>query len=183
MRLLLILLFTSSLCLSQEVLLSENFSDGLPEDWTAETTNSQRNWMFKNFRDFNYMQMSAFGGRGKPGYKVKASLQTPLLDISDKECKLKFSFADAYKNGQPLYVSLINAEKKPLKNLNPKDWESLVNNEAKYDNNEESTPWIPLPKIQQAYHISFIYDSQKGGKKSKPATTIIQLSEVDVWCE
>lgn len=181
MRLLILLLFTSTLSFGQEVLLSENFNDGLPGDWTVETDNSKRKWIHKRYKDFSYMHMSAFGGKDKPGYKVKTTLHTPLFDIEDKECKLRFTFADAYKNGQPINVILSNEKKKPLKSLASNNWDTLVNNENSYDNLEESTPWIPLPKIKQPYHISFVYNSQTEPKKI--STTLIQLSEVDVWCE
>lgn len=182
MKLLLTLFMLSAFCFGQEVLLSENFSDGLPDDWSIETDNPKRNWIFKSFRETTYMHMSAFGGQGKPGFEVKASLHTPLLDISDKNCKLKFAFADAFKIGQPLKVYLSSEKKKPLNSLPASFWEDLVNNTGSYDNQYESTAWIPLPRIQQPYHITFVYNSKNTHDK-KLSTTLIQLGEVDVWCE
>lgn len=169
-------------CFGQEVILSENFNKGLPDDWSIETDNPKRNWIYKNFRDTHYMHMSAFGGQGKPGYEVKASLHTPLLDLSDKNCKLRFSFADAFKNGQPLRVYVSNEKKNPLGALQSSNWDELVNNTGSYDNHYENTAWIPLPRIQQPYHITFVYQSTNKENK-EISTTLIQLGEVDVWCE
>lgn len=182
MRLLFLFLFLSTFVFGQEILISENFEEGIPADWSVETNNPKRNWIHKTFREMNYMHMSAFGGQGKTGFDVKATLHTPLLDISDKNCKLKFAFADAFKNGQPLHVYLSNENKNPLGTLSQDNWKDLVNNNGSYDNNYESTPWIQLPKIQQPYHISFVYNSNQKDKKVL-ATTLIQLGEVDVWCE
>ncbi|MDO5656204.1 MAG: hypothetical protein Q4G27_08705 [Flavobacteriaceae bacterium] len=164
----------------QDVLISENFENGIPQDWVINSTNKQRNWFAKSFRDVHYVQMSAFGGRGKPGYVVKAELHSPLFEISQKTCKLRFSFADAYQNGQPLQVLLTNEKFLPIRGLNEKYWADLVNNPDKYDNEYEATPWIDLPQINQPCRVSFIYNSKPN---DEIITTIIQLKEVDVWCE
>lgn len=182
MKPLLLLLMISSLGFSQEVLLSEKFENGLPDTWTVESDNN-RKWIHKTFRDLSYMHMSAYGGKGKPGYEVKTQLHTPLLQIDDETCKLKFSFADAYMKGQPLSVVLSNERKQMMKKLDAKNWENLVNNKGSYDNKMETTPWIPLPNLNQAYHISFVYNSKPEEGQKKIVTTLIQLNEVDVWCE
>ena len=165
---------------SQEILLTENFENGIPDDWQLKSSNERRNWFAKTFNDVPYVQMSAFGGKGKPGYKVVAELHSPLMVIDEKTCKLRFSFADAYQNGQPLKVFITNENMQPVKSLNSIYWAEMVNNSGKYDNVYEATDWIQLPKLNQPYRIGFIYDSNDA---ENIITTIIQLKEVDVWCE
>lgn len=177
----LILLILAIPLLAQEEVLSEKFENGIPETWEVKTNNDKRKWYAKSYHDVPYVQMSAFGGKGKPGYKVKTELHSPLLDLQEKTCKLRFSFADAYQNGQPLQVFLTNEKMKPLRNLKEEYWQDLVNNSERYDNAYEATPWIDLPKINQSYRICFTYDSK--GEDNNVITTIIQLNEVDVWCE
>ena len=176
----LLLTLLSCVVNAQDVLLSENFTNGIPSDWVLKSTNERRNWFAKSFNEVNYVQMSAFGGQGKPGYKLKSELHSPLITAEEKNCKLKFSFADAYQNGQPLQVMVSGEQLQPIRTLNAGAWENLVNNSSKYDNVYEATDWIPLPKIKQPYRISFIYDSNGA---DNIITTIIQLKEVDIWCE
>lgn len=178
--LILLFLILNSFSFAQEEILSENFDNGIPEDWQVNTTNEKRKWYAKSFNDISYVQMSAFGGKGKPGYIVKTELHSPLLDLSEKACKLRFTFADAYQNGQPLKVYLSNEKLNLIRGLNEENWQHLVNNSGKYDNNYETTEWIDLPKINQPYRICFLYDSKSD---DEIITTIIQLNEVDVWCE
>lgn len=165
---------------AQNVLLSEDFSNGLPTDWKVTTNNDYRKWQPKSFKNEHYMQMSAFGGKSKPGIEVETKLITPLIDFSEQNCKLKFVFADAFSNGQPLKIMLINESDLPLKLISDNYWGKLVNNPDFYDNLYESTEWIELPQINQPYKIAFIYSSKK---QNKIITTTIQLSEVDIWCE
>lgn len=165
---------------AQNVLLSEDFSNGLPKDWKVTTNNDYRKWQSKSYNNVHYIQMSAFGGKSKPGIEVETKLITPLIDFSDKKCKLKFVFADAFSNGQPLNLMLLNDSDLPLKSISDKYWNKLVNNPDFYDNLYESTDWIELPQINQPYKIAFIYSSKK---KDEIITTTIQLSEVDIWCE
>ncbi|MXV38601.1 hypothetical protein GO491_07925 [Flavobacteriaceae bacterium Ap0902] len=165
---------------AQEVMISEKFENGIPDDWEVKTTESKRNWYAKSYKGTHYLSMSGFGGKGKPGYKVSASLYTPLLALGDKSCKLRFSFADAYSNGQPLKVYLTGEEFQLIKKIDDRYWEDLVNNKDKYDNAYEATPWIALPKLSQPYRVSLVYDSENG---DNIITTIIQLNEFDVWCE
>lgn len=181
MKLLTILLLLVAFpLLSQEEVLSEKFENGIPNEWLVKTDNDKRKWFAKSYKDVPYVQMSAFGGKGKSGYKVKTELHSPLLDLQEKSCKLRFTFADAYQNGQPLQVFLTNEKHQLIKSLKDEHWENLVNNAERYDNVYEATPWIILPKVKQPYRICFVYDSQRD---KKLITTIIQLNEVDVWCE
>lgn len=170
----------SSLLFAQEEIISEKFENGIPETWEVKTNNPKRKWYAKSFNNVPYVQMSAFGGRGKEGYKVKTELHSPLLDLSGKTCKIRFAFADAYQNGQPLQVYLVNEDFKPIRALKDENWKGLVNNSGRYDNAYEATPWIELPKVNQPYRITFEYNSEI---KDEVVTTTIQLNEVDVWCE
>ena len=180
MKYIIFIFLFSALGYGQEEVLSENFSAGIPSDWKVTSTVEKRGWFAKSYKDFNYIQMSAFGGQGKPGYKVKTELHSPLVETSDKKCKLKFAFADAFQNGQPLKVQLSGENYKPLRGLPDTAWKDLVNNSEKYDNVYEATQWIDLPALNQPYRITFVYDS---AQEDKIVTTLIQLSEVDVWCE
>ncbi|MGI9525830.1 MAG: hypothetical protein ACR2MS_01835 [Weeksellaceae bacterium] len=174
------ILCVSTKLFSQEVLLEENFSHGIPTNWSVESTMSSRNWYAKTYKETTYVTMSAFAGKGKQGYEVMAKLHTPLLEIGQKQCKLRFTFADAYGNGQPLQVFLTDEQFNIVKKLDEKAWAHLVNNSGKYDNKYEAVEWIALPRLNKAYRISFVYDSKQ---EDKIITTIIQLKEVDVWCE
>lgn len=176
---LLVLLFAFSILQAQEVILAENFENGIPSQWEVKSNQNKRNWYAKTYQNSHYLSMSAFAGKGKPGYDVKAALHTPLLDLTQKKCKLRFALADAYSNGQPLQVYLTSEKFELIKKLNDDYWKDLVNNQGKYDNQYEATEWIPLPQINQAYRISFVYESKQ---ENKIVTTIIQLNEVDVWC-
>lgn len=160
----------------QEVIISENFEQGLPPNWEIHTDNPKRKWYPKSYNDVPYMQMSAFGGKGKKGYHVKTELVGPSLELENKTCKLRFSFADAYQNGQPLSVAVVDHSLNVLHQFDSKLWKNLVNNKGRYDNIYEATDWMLIPNFDHPIRIAFIYDSRK------KITTLIQLSEVDVWC-
>ncbi len=163
----------------QEVVLSVKFKDEIPKEWNISSTNPKKTWQAKSYKDNYYLQMNAWAGKGNPGYKVKAILTSPLISkIDSTQCKLKFSFADAFANGQPLQISITDEKGKKLEMLDSQYWKPLLNNTDFYDNVYEETEWIPLPQIAQPYKLNFIYDSDEGR-----ITTTIQLSQIDVWCQ
>lgn len=162
---------------AQTVIISENFKNGIPKAWEVSSTNPYRTWEAKNYRDFHYVNISAFGGRNKPAVDVVSSLYTPEISDSLQACKLKFSLADAYSNGQPLSVYITDNEKNILKKIPEKHFASFINNPGKYDNRYDVTSWINLPKLEIPYKIEFRYTS------NKEVSTTIQLNEVDVWCQ
>lgn len=161
---------------SQTIVISENFRNGIPQEWEVTTSNPKRSWKAKKYKSNYYISMSAFNGRDKQPLLVKSSFFSPILKDSLNRCKLKFSFADAYSNGQPLSIYITDSEKNIVKKINSEYFEKYVNNNHRYDNNFEASPWIPLPELNIPYRIEFRYTSQ--GKIS----TTIQLNEVDVWC-
>lgn len=166
----------SGVLTAQQVLLSEDFAHGLPDSWTVDT-DGKRAWEFKTYRDATYMLMSAYDGKGKKGLKVKTALYSPLLDLSGKECSLRFAMANAFANGQPLRILLYTAEKKPSLEFAKSHFESLIDNPDFYNNIYQSSPWIPLPQQRESMHLAFVYDTKKVS-----ATTTLQIAEVDVWC-
>ncbi len=178
-KLTLLCCITPPLVQGQEVVLSMSFKGEIPKEWRISSTNPKKTWQAKSYKENYYLQMNAWAGKGNPGYKVKAILTSPLISkIDSTQCKLKFSFADAFANGQPLQISITDERGKKIEMLDSQYWEALVNNTDFYDNVYEETKWIPLPQIAQPYKLNFIYDSDKG-----KITTTIQLSQIDVWCQ
>lgn len=161
----------------QNIILQEDFSQGMPSGWEVQSTHKYKQWKAKNYKEFYYISMSAFSGKGKPIKKLKTELITPVISDRQEQCKLKFSFADAYSNGQPLSVFLVDKKGKSIEEIPPENFEKLVNNSSRYDNNFEETPWISLPKTKQDYKIMFVYNS------AGAVSTTIQLNSVDVWCK
>ena len=162
---------------AQKIVVQEDFKAGLPNEWKVETNHKYKKWKAKSYKDYHYITMSAFSGKNKPIEDIETYLYTPIITKEEQGCKLKFSFADAYGNGNPLEVFLVDENKKLIKSINSKFYIDLVNNDGRYDNNFESTEWIDLPNIGKDYHIAFRYNSN--GKIS----TTIQLNAVDIWCE
>ncbi|MBV7441841.1 choice-of-anchor J domain-containing protein [Weeksellaceae bacterium TAE3-ERU29] len=172
-----LLLIFSVFSFAQTIVVQEDFKDGLPDEWEVKTDHKYKKWKAKSYKDYHYITMSAFSGRNKPIEEIKTYLYTPVISKEERGCKLKFSFADAYSNGNPLEVFLVDEDKKLIKSINEKFYVELINNDSKYDNNFESTEWIDLPNVGKDYHIAFRYNS-----KGKISTTI-QLDAVDIWCE
>ncbi|MCK0199811.1 choice-of-anchor J domain-containing protein [Ornithobacterium rhinotracheale] len=161
---------------AQKIVIQEDFSGGLPETWQVDSNHKYRKWKHKNYKDFHYMNMSAFSGKGKPTAKLKTNLYTPIISAEEKGCKLMFSLANAYSNGNPLEVFIVDKNNHLVKSIDSKFYAPLVDNEGRYNNDFKQTPWIELPELNKDYKINFRYNS-KGDISST-----IQLSEVDVWC-
>lgn len=172
-----LIFFPINYAIAQTAFISEDFKNGIPRDWAVVSNNSYRTWQAKKFKTFHYINISAFGGKNKPAIDVISSLYTPVINDSLQGCKLKFSLADAYSNGQPLSIYITDANKNIVKKIPDEYFADFINNPKTYDNHYDATPWIDLPKLKIPYRIEFRYTS------NKKISTTIQISEVDIWCQ
>ena len=172
-----LLLILPAFIFAQKIVIQEDFKDRLPKEWEVKTDHKYKKWKAKSYKDYHYITMSAFSGKNKPIEEIKTYLYTPIISKEEKGCKLKFSFADAYSNGNPLEVFLVDKDKRLIKSINSSFYADLVNNKGRYDNKFEATQWIPLPDLGKDYSIAFRYNS------NKKISTTIQLNAVDIWCE
>lgn len=176
-RILFILILSPIFAFSQKIVIQENFEKGLPPSWQVESTHKYKKWKYKQYKNFHYITMSAFSGKNKPVDNIKTALYTPLISKEEKGCKLRFSFADAFSNGNPLELFIVDENNQLIKSIATQHYEHFIDNPSRYDNQFQSTPWIELPVLSKDYKIMFRYNS-KGN-----ITTTIQLAEVDVWCQ
>lgn len=160
----------------QKIVIQEDFSSGLPETWQVDTDHKYRKWKYKNYKDYHYMNMSAFSGKGKPVANLKTNLYSPIISAEEKGCKLMFSFANAYSNGNPLEVFIVDKNNRLVKSIDSKYFAQFIDNEGRYNNDFKQTQWIDLPELNRDFKVNFRYNS-KGSISST-----IQLSEVDVFC-
>lgn len=95
----------------------EGSNSNIPTGWTGYAAQGDRSWEVRNYKENNYMQMSAFKGSG--AYQIL--LISPAINfdaLSQKD--LKFDWKSAYTNGATIkvYVMDKNGNKTEVKTVN-----------------------------------------------------------------